>query len=286
MKEIGKKIRDLRKEKKLTQEELSEKLGVSAQAVSKWEKEISLPDISVLLPLCELLGVGVDSLLGGNRKNELEEKFQQALRLGEKATLAVSEEALREFPEDKIWLSRRAHDEYILATDGKNEYYLRLSTRHYRQLCRKFPEDDIYKSYLAELLFLLGEKDEAFALAYKCKEKDNLLKKILEGEALENHKRTVLKKKLDSFLSELYDYNTLEALDLSEKLINMFEYDIWLWRIYARRAEIYLKSGDMEQFSLNKKEAERWAEFSDKKGAWKDSVSATEQLRMWNFPNN
>ena len=108
----------------------------------------------------------------------------------------------------------------------------------------------------------------------------------MEGEALENHKRTVLKKKFDSFLCELYDYNTLETLDLAEKLINMFAYDIWLWRIYARRAEIYLKNGDVEQFSFNKKEAERWANFSDEKGAWKDSVSATEQLRMWNFPNN
>lgn len=184
MKEIGKKIRDLRKEKKLTQEELSEKLGVSAQAVSKWEKEISLPDISVLLPLCELLGVGVDSLLGGNRKNELEEKFQQTLRLGEKATLAVSEEALREFPEDKIWLSRRAHDEYILATDGKDEYYLSLSTRHYRQLCRKFPEDDIYKSYLAELLFLLGRRMRLSLSLINAKKKIIFLKKFWRGRLL------------------------------------------------------------------------------------------------------
>lgn len=286
MQEIGKKIRDLRKRKKLTQEELSEKIGVSAQAVSKWEKGISLPDISVLLPLCEVLGVGVDSLLGGNRKNELEEKFQQALRLGEKATLAVSEEALREFPNDKVWLERRAHDEYVIATDEKDEYYLRLSTMHYHELHREFSDEDIYKEHLAELLFMQGKKDEAFALAYKCKEKDVILKKILEGDELEEHKRKILKKKFILFLFELFDYNTLKALELAEKMINLFSYEIWLWQVYARRARIYLKSGNMEKFYFNKEEAERWAKFADEKDAWKDSVSATEQLETWDFTNN
>ena len=281
MQDIGNKIRDLRKAKKLTQEELSEKLGVSAQAVSKWETGISLPDIAMLLPLCEVLGVGVDGLLGGNRKNEFEEKFQQALRLGERATLAVSEEALREFPEDKIWLFRRAHDEYILATDEKDEYYLRLATRHYRRLCRKFPDDDIYKSYLAELLFVQGEKEEALTLAYKCKEKDNLLKKILEGEALEKHKRTVLKKKFESFLYELYDYNTLESLELAEKILLLLPCEHLLWQVYGIRAKIYLKNGDKEKFDFCKEEAERLARIADENGAYKNVMSASEQLATW-----
>ena len=54
---IGKKISALRKEKGLTQEELAEKLGVSSQAVSKWENDISCPDIMLLPRISELFGV-------------------------------------------------------------------------------------------------------------------------------------------------------------------------------------------------------------------------------------
>ena len=59
---IGNTIRELRKDKKLTQEQLAEKLHLSFQAVSKWENNISLPDISVIPSLASVLGVSVDRL--------------------------------------------------------------------------------------------------------------------------------------------------------------------------------------------------------------------------------
>ena len=61
---LGKRIAALRKEKGLTQEQLAEKVGVSAQAVSKWENDVSCPDITLLPLLADLLGVTVDELLG------------------------------------------------------------------------------------------------------------------------------------------------------------------------------------------------------------------------------
>lgn len=61
---LGRRIAALRKEKGLTQEQLAEKVGVSAQAVSKWENDISCPDITLLPLLAELFGVSVDELLG------------------------------------------------------------------------------------------------------------------------------------------------------------------------------------------------------------------------------
>lgn len=57
----------LRKEQGLTQKELAEKLYVSDKAVSKWERGLSLPDISLLQPLAEFLGVTVTELLSGRR---------------------------------------------------------------------------------------------------------------------------------------------------------------------------------------------------------------------------
>ena len=62
---IGKRIALLRKEKGLTQEELATHMGVSPQAVSKWENDQTCPDISALPKLARLLGVSVDELLEG-----------------------------------------------------------------------------------------------------------------------------------------------------------------------------------------------------------------------------
>ncbi|MDO4564349.1 MAG: helix-turn-helix domain-containing protein [Clostridia bacterium] len=61
---MGKRIAMLRKEKGWTQEQLAEKLGVSAQAVSKWENDVSCPDITLLPLLASTLGVTTDELLG------------------------------------------------------------------------------------------------------------------------------------------------------------------------------------------------------------------------------
>lgn len=62
---IGNRISKYRKAKGLTQEGLAEKLGVSSQAVSKWETDASCPDISLLPQLCRELGITTDELLTG-----------------------------------------------------------------------------------------------------------------------------------------------------------------------------------------------------------------------------
>lgn len=67
---IGSRISKFRKAKGMTQEELAGKLGVSSQAVSKWENDVSCPDISLLPRLCEVLGITSDELLTG-RNNEV-----------------------------------------------------------------------------------------------------------------------------------------------------------------------------------------------------------------------
>ena len=65
---IGKRIGYHRRQKGMTQEELAQKLGLSAQAVSKWENDQTCPDIQLLPQLCELLGISTDELLSGRQK--------------------------------------------------------------------------------------------------------------------------------------------------------------------------------------------------------------------------
>lgn len=64
---FGRFLAQLRRERGLTQRDLAEMLFISDKAVSKWERGLSLPDVSLLLPLAEKLGVSVTELLEGRR---------------------------------------------------------------------------------------------------------------------------------------------------------------------------------------------------------------------------
>ena len=64
---IGKFIAECRKEKGLTQAQLAEKLGITDKAVSKWERGIAMPDTSIMLELCGILGISVNEMLSGEK---------------------------------------------------------------------------------------------------------------------------------------------------------------------------------------------------------------------------
>lgn len=64
---IGKFIAAVRKQKNLTQMQLAELLGITDRAVSKWENGRAMPDVSLMTPLCDILGITVNDLLSGER---------------------------------------------------------------------------------------------------------------------------------------------------------------------------------------------------------------------------
>lgn len=76
---IGKFIATCRKEKKITQVELSEQLGVTDRSISNWENGKNMPDLSLFKPLCEILGITINELLSGERlaKEKYQEKFEE-----------------------------------------------------------------------------------------------------------------------------------------------------------------------------------------------------------------
>lgn len=61
---IGRVIRDLRRRDHLTQKELADRIGVTEQAVSKWETDRACPDVSLMVPLARQFGVSLDQLFG------------------------------------------------------------------------------------------------------------------------------------------------------------------------------------------------------------------------------
>lgn len=70
--QIGKFIKENREKKNLTQEQLAEKLGLTGKSISRWENGKTMPDISMLSPLANILGVSVQELLNGRKMTKEE----------------------------------------------------------------------------------------------------------------------------------------------------------------------------------------------------------------------
>lgn len=79
---IGRFITECRKSRKLTQNQVAVQLGVTNKAVSKWETGKSLPDVSLLTPLCEILEISLNELLAGEyiSDEQLKEKSEEVLK--------------------------------------------------------------------------------------------------------------------------------------------------------------------------------------------------------------
>lgn len=73
---MGQIIKKLRKGRGFTQEELAERLGVTYQAISKWENDSGLPDISQIVPLATIFNVSTDFLFGIDHTSETEEALK------------------------------------------------------------------------------------------------------------------------------------------------------------------------------------------------------------------
>ena len=73
-KTLGMMIASLRKEKRMTQIELAEKMGVTDKAVSKWERDLDCPDVSTLPKLAEVFDISVDELMQCKAESQNEKK--------------------------------------------------------------------------------------------------------------------------------------------------------------------------------------------------------------------
>lgn len=92
---IGKRIKALRKERGFTQSELAEMIGVSMQAVSKWETDVGMPDISQIVPLTKILGITADVLLGIDSDETQAEMMSIREQIGRHSVNISTEDAQR-----------------------------------------------------------------------------------------------------------------------------------------------------------------------------------------------
>lgn len=78
---IGRFLKELRKERELTQEQLAEKFGVSSRSVSRWENGNTMPELGILVELAEYYEVDIKEIIDGERKSEsMENEEKETLR--------------------------------------------------------------------------------------------------------------------------------------------------------------------------------------------------------------
>ncbi len=123
---IDKQLKKLRKDKDITQEALANHLGITVQAVSKWERGEGFPDITLLPSIASFFNVSVDDILGVGEIekqriiDEYREKDTALFREGKsKERVALLREAIKEFPNDL----RMVHDlTFALMSCNRDEY--------------------------------------------------------------------------------------------------------------------------------------------------------------------
>lgn len=262
---VGERIKSRRKEKGLTQIQLAEQVGVSSQAISKWETNSGMPDISQILPLSAALSMTTDEILGNqDRRKELEMGWINTLRqYGDLSVelLEFTNKALRDFPNDETFLYRRICDEYFLSqndkfTDDKRARYLDLAMVHALEFQEKFPDSDVIIGSLVDIYVSRGMRDKATEWAYKSKkseDRDRLLKRCLTGEELRRHRQKIIDKMLQDLIIEM-TWLDLSSLDTAEAIIkaaipdnNYIYYNDLLFSIAIRRAEFFVLNNELDK---------------------------------------
>ena len=174
--EIANRLVQLRKSNNLSQEALAAKLGISRQAVSKWETDTGMPDISQIVPLAKALDVSTDYLLGIDKDKEKTEIVSLREQIGKHKISFSEDDAKRIYglakpyfekhptnPEVAFWCLESLS--VLLSTDTTDKEQIMKECEKYINCISRYETnaDMIFKSYFvtARCFNYLGEKDKA-----------------------------------------------------------------------------------------------------------------------------
>ena len=215
---IGSTIKRLRHEHNITQEQLAEYLGITSRAISQWECDRTVPDISQIPILCNILNISADTLLGIDISQKTY-RIQESLKEAEKqCSLGYNTEgerilrnAYREFPNSFevisdlmscIWKTRN-EPERAVEREKLTKEVISLGEK----IINECTDDKIRRNAIQILCFTypeLGKQEKAIELAEKMPgryfTRENLLSSIYRG----NDRFDIIRKELIQDISDLY----------------------------------------------------------------------------------
>ena len=237
MMDIGTRIRELRRKCDLTQEKLADYLGVSYQAVSKWETGVSSPDLSLIVPLAKLLHVTTDDLFGltaaepDKRREELDALYQATFTTGDtEERYRIAQTAAAEYPGDMEYLIQLAGSEDYYAVHGGDtaahrQKYWGLAAKHYEMVFEDTTDESLKERAIYGLVLVLphiGRREDAVKYARMHPDSDNLLMWCLTGEAWQKHRRHMIELKMCELCEVLeFGHRDLEGIKASEVVMKL-----------------------------------------------------------------
>ena len=232
------------------------KLGVSPQAVSKWETGQSSPDFEIIVPMAKLFRISTDQLLGYEGiRGDWELRWQRAMQTGNPAEArSVAVEAQQELPESRHFSYRQAQAETMMARkteDPEEKKRLLVSAeRRLRDILNEYPEYESAALSLVSVLLQQGRRQEAERIALGFPQGLFTLVQLLGEEAAEEMRVRAITGRAMQFLSILMeDASGLAALDLAERFVELAPWDEadragYLSMILVKRACLLCAGGD------------------------------------------
>lgn len=198
---IGEKLKKLRRNKDLTQEEVAAHLGISFQAISKWERGEGYPDITMLPILANYYQVTVDELIGMDEISSAQ-KLDEINRVWEenrqarkhKENVALMREALKSYPNNALLLIQlSASLERLDGTEPQKREYLKESIAVQERILRYCDDSDVRGAALfniADAYYRYGDYEKALEYANKLpnlfKTRETALVRILKDDEEKN----------------------------------------------------------------------------------------------------
>ncbi len=213
---IGEKLKKLRRNRDLTQEEVATHLGISFQAISKWERGDGYPDITMLPTLANYFNISVDELIGmdeissANRLSEINSKWQENRILGKhKENVELMRSALKIYPNNALLqIQLTSSLERLDGTPEEKKTFLKESIMIHEQILRYCDDSELRGAALCNIsdaYYRYGDYERAIEYANKLpnlyKTRETALVRILKNS---EEKRKVAKSAIEPLAWLLY----------------------------------------------------------------------------------
>lgn len=286
MNNIGQRIKELRKKNDMTQERLADYLGVTDKAVSKWECGLTMPDLSLIVPLARVLNVSADELLSGKseevdkRRAEFDKHCDKWAEYNEEDNYKIALQAVSEYPRDYkylLWLAHTEmnvshHSEYI---EDKSMTYssemLERAIEHSNIVIEECTDSEIREKAIWNAMLCcktMNRFDEALKYAEMFPDdepitRNRAMELCLQGEQLKEHRKSDIHKKTRDLLVSLSrsywfsaekDKHLEASLDATEAILktlfpdgNYLGFYKYLCCVYQTRASLEVNAGNYDK---------------------------------------
>ena len=286
MKNMGQRIKELRKKNDMTQERLADCLGVTYKAVSKWECGLTMPDVSLIVPLSRVLHVSADELLSGKpeevdkRRAEFDKHCDNWTAYNEEENYKIALQAVSEYPRDYKYLLWLAHTEMNMShrseyiedkSLGYSANMLERAIEHNNIVIGECADYKIREKAIWNAMVCcktMNRYDEAVKYAEMFPDdkpitRNRAMELCLQGEQLNEHRKSDIYRKTEELLMSLSrsywfsaetDEHVKASLDATEALLetlfpdgNYLGFYKYLCCVYQTRAALEVTAGNPEK---------------------------------------